>query len=60
MRKIITVAGIIAVAVVAIAWSKSASYQQGPAKEASVTLSPHDIMVKQGKNLPSEHWTDLN
>jgi hypothetical protein len=59
MRKLITVAGIILVAAIAIAWSKSVSNRQGVVNEApaaSATMSPHETMVKQGKSLPVEYW----
>jgi hypothetical protein len=60
MRKIITVATIIVIAAVAVVWAKSLS---GPGKgieveatEASAAISPTDIMVRNGKNLPVERW----
>ena len=61
MRKIITITGIIIVAAIAIAWStfdrpKTASTLK--ATETSATISPAEIMVKHGKNLPTEYWSD--
>jgi hypothetical protein len=60
MHKIITLAVIIIVAAVAVVWSRSLS---GPgtgieveATEASATISPTEVMVKRGKNLPVERW----
>jgi hypothetical protein len=60
MRKIITVAAIIVIAAVAVVWSKSLS---GPGKgieveatEPSAAISPTDIMVRNGKNLPVGRW----
>jgi len=57
MRKIITVTGIIVIAAIAIAWSRSD--RQGASKEPAASVSPHEIMVKQGKDLPTQEWADL-
>ena len=58
MRKIITVAGIVFISAIVIAWSKSE--QQGTTRTevptASASMSPHEIMVKQGSNLPADYW----
>jgi hypothetical protein len=60
MHKIITLAVIIIVAAVAVVWSRS---PPGPGKgfeveatEASAPISPTEVMVKRGKNLPVERW----
>ena len=58
MRKIITVTGIVFIAAIVIAWSKAerqgAIRTEVPASAAS--MSPHEIMVKQGGNLPTDYW----
>ena len=60
MRKIITLAAIIIIAAVAVVWAKSSSGPRGAieveATEASAGISPTEIMVKRGKNLPVERW----
>jgi hypothetical protein len=61
MRKIIIIGGIVAVAAVATIWSmstlaKSKHAGKVEATETSATISPHDIMVKQGRSLPVEYW----
>jgi hypothetical protein len=60
MRKIITVAAIIGIAAVAVVWSKSLSGLgkgiEVEATEASAAISPTDIMVRNGKNLPVGRW----
>jgi hypothetical protein len=61
MRKRIILAAMAAVAVIAFAWSMSKL--AGPkiagkeeATDASASISPHDITVKQGNILPVEYW----
>ena len=61
MRKIIIVGGIVAVAAVAAIWSmsslaKSKITGKVEATEASAPISPHDIMVQQGKDVQIEYW----
>ena len=61
MRKIIIVGGIVAVAAVAAIWSMSTLAKpkitgKVEATEASAPISPHDIMVKQGKDVQIEYW----
>ena len=61
MRKIIIVGGIVAVAAVAVIWSmstlaKSKIAGKVEATEVSAPISPHDIMVKQGKDVQIEYW----
>jgi hypothetical protein len=61
MRKIIIIGGIVAVAVVATIWSmstlaKSKITAKVGATEASAPISPHDIMVKQGRDVQIEYW----
>ena len=61
MRKIIIIGGIVAVAAVATIWSmstlaKSKIAGKVEATEVSAPISPHDIMVKQGKDVQIEYW----
>jgi hypothetical protein len=61
MRKIIIVGGIVAVAAVAVIWSmstlaKSKIAGKVEATEASAPMSPHDIMVQQGRDIQIEYW----
>ena len=61
MRKIIIIGGGVAVAAVAVIWSmstlaKSKIVGKVEATEASAPISPHDIMVKQGKDVQIEYW----
>jgi hypothetical protein len=61
MRKIIIIGGIVAVAAVATIWSmstlaKSKIAGKVEATVASAPISPHDIMVKQGKDVQIEYW----
>lgn len=59
MRKLFIVFGIIAVAVIAAAWSISTlppKAHKTAAIHDSGGLSPHDLMVIKGKTLPSEQW----
>ena len=61
MRKIIIIGGIVAVAAVAAIWSmstlaKSKIAAKVEATEASAPISPHNIMVKQGKDVQIEYW----
>lgn len=53
MRKIIPVAGILIIAVIVIGWSRSAKIEI-PA--VSAPISPHEITVKYGSNLPADYW----
>ena len=61
MRKIIIIGGIVAVAAVAVVWSMSTLAKpkgagKSEATEASAPISPHDIMVRQGKDVQIEYW----
>jgi hypothetical protein len=69
MSKIIGAAIAIAVMVVAIvAWSKfidvkpeaAAAATEAAAAEGPPIISPLDIMIKRGKNLPLEDWRPAN
>ena len=59
MRKRIILAAMAAVAVIAFVWSISTGPKiagKEVATEASASISPHDITVKQGNILPVEYW----
>ena len=59
MRKIITLAAIVAVAAVVLAWSLYQPPKAGggvAATAASATISPMEITAKNGKTLPVERW----
>ena len=61
MRKMIIFAVVAVIAATATVWSIATfarSKVAGPveATETSAPLSPHEIMVKQGRNLPVEYW----
>jgi hypothetical protein len=61
MRKMIIFAVVAVIAATATVWSIATfarSKVAGPvqATETSAPVSPHEIMVKQGKNLPVEYW----
>jgi hypothetical protein len=61
MRKIITITALIIVAAIAIAWStldRPKTAGKVEATNAPATISPAEIMVKHGKSLPTEHWSD--
>jgi hypothetical protein len=53
MRKFITVTGILVIAALAIAGSRSSKVE---APVGSAPISPHEIMVKQGNDLPVDYW----
>jgi predicted MFS family arabinose efflux permease len=62
MRKRIILTAMAAVAVIAFAWSmstlpkpKNAGTEE--ATEASASISPHDMTIKQGNILPVEYWS---
>jgi hypothetical protein len=55
MRKIITIAGLIIVAAIAIAWSTSDRPKTATTVDAA-PVAPHEIMVKHGSSLPAEYW----
>ena len=51
MRKMIILIAMVTIAVAAVIWSIAPV-----AENASESLSPHEITVKQGKALPAEFW----
>ncbi len=60
MHKIVTMAAVIAVAAVAAAWSISTLPRPNGASKAGIevvpNLTPFELMVRHGKNLPAESW----
>jgi hypothetical protein len=61
MRKMIIFAAVVLIVATAAVWSIATfarSKVAGPveATETSAPVSPHDIMVKQGRTLPVEYW----
>jgi hypothetical protein len=63
MRKMIIFAVVAVIVATAAVWSIATfarSKVAGPveATETSAPVSPHEIMVKQGQNLPVEYWVD--
>ncbi len=63
MRKIIIPVGLVAFAALAAVWSvstyaKPKGGNKVEAAAASAPISPQEIMVRQGKNVPVEYWAD--
>jgi len=56
MRKIIQVAGIIVIAVIVIAWSRSVP--QLTTKTEVPAVSPYEIMLQQADSLPFQGWDE--
>jgi hypothetical protein len=57
MRKIVTIAGLVIVAAIAIAWSTLERPKTAGKEAASgAAIAPAELMVKHGKLLPSEYW----
>ena len=61
MRKMIILAAIALIVATTAVWSIATfarSKLAGPvqATETSAPVSPHEIMIKQGTNLPVEYW----
>ena len=61
MRRIIILAAIAAIAATTAVWSiamfaKPKVAGQARATETSAPVSPHEIMVKQGRSIPVEYW----
>jgi hypothetical protein len=61
MRKIVILAGMLAIAAVAAVWSVSTLATPKHAdktelSQSSAPISPHEIMVKQGKDVQIEYW----
>ena len=56
LAAIAVLASLTAVAAIA-GWSKSHNTAgKGQPTNAAASVSPHDIMVKQGNSLPAEYW----
>jgi hypothetical protein len=59
MRKLIILTAIVAIAATAIVWSIATVARPkfaGKVGDPAAPISPHEIMVKQGKTLPAEFW----
>jgi len=61
MRKMVIFAAVALIVATATVWSIATfakSKVAGPvqATETSAPVSPHEIMIKQGRNLPVEYW----
>ena len=61
MRKSILFAVIVVITATAAVWSiatfaRSKVADPVQASETSAPVSPHEIMIKQGTNLPVEYW----
>jgi hypothetical protein len=57
MRKLIILAAIVVITMTAVVWSiATVAGPKFAGKETSAPVSPHEIMVKQGKALPVESW----
>jgi hypothetical protein len=59
MRKLIILTAMVAIVVTAIVWSiatVAGPKFAGKVEDAAAPVSPHEIMVKQGKTLPVEFW----
>ena len=61
MRKMIIFAAVAVIGAIATVWSiatfaRSKVAGSVQATETSAPVSPHEIMIKQGRNLPVEYW----
>jgi hypothetical protein len=59
MRKMIIFAAVALIVATATVWSIATfarSKVGGPVQATETSVSPHEIMVKQGRNLPVEFW----
>ena len=61
MRKIILLAAVAAIAATALVWSivtvsKPIPALQVQSTEEKAPVSPHEMMIKQGKTIPAEYW----
>jgi len=61
MRKMIIFAAVAVVVATATVWSiatfaRSKVAGSVEATETSAPVSPHELMIKQGRNLPVEYW----
>jgi hypothetical protein len=62
MRRMIILAAMAVIAATAAIWSivifaKPKAVGDLPATDTSAQISPHEMMIKQGKLLPVEYWT---
>jgi hypothetical protein len=61
MRKMIIFAAVAVIVATATVWSiatfaRSKVAGSVQATQTSAPISPHEIMIKQGRNLPVEYW----
>jgi hypothetical protein len=61
MRKIILLAAVAVIAATAVVWSIVTFSKPNPALQVQSTeekapVSPHEMMIKQGKTIPTEYW----
>ena len=60
MRKMIIFAAVAVIVATATVWSiatfAKSKVASPVATETSAPVSPHEIMVRQGRNLPAEFW----
>ena len=61
MRKMIIFAAVAVIVATATVWSiatfaRSKVAGSVEATETSAPVSPHELMIKQGRNLPVEYW----
>jgi flagellar basal body-associated protein FliL len=61
MRKIILLAAVAVIAATAVVWSIVTFSKPNPAfqvqsAEEKASVSPHEMMIKQGRTIPVEYW----
>jgi hypothetical protein len=61
MRKIIVLAAVAVIAATAVVWSIVTFSKPNPALQVQSaqeksSVSPHEMMIKQGRIIPAEYW----
>jgi hypothetical protein len=61
MRKVILLAAVAVIAATAAVWSIVTFSKPNPAfqvqsTEEKASISPHEVMIKQGRTIPVEYW----
>jgi membrane protein YdbS with pleckstrin-like domain len=59
MRKIIVLAAVAVIAATAVVWSIVTFSKPNPALQVQSIeekVSPHEMMIKQGRIIPAEYW----